>query len=140
MTKVTRQYTRVVFKTQAAVQSDSASLEGQVDNLCLNGMFLTAPDAGKVKDGEQVAVSIMIEGQASLMTIRMNGKVLRHQAQGLAIQFNPRAAKLDSILLLKTVIVSNGGDREKLEAEFGEIIRAAQQQIKDIKPHPISSK
>ena len=40
----------------------------------------------------------------------------------MAVVFDPRLMEVDSLLLLKTVILSNGGDRQKVEKEFKEIL------------------
>jgi hypothetical protein len=125
-----REYTRVVFDAKAAVVSSTASLEGSVLNLGLGGLFVQVADATGIGVGEEVVVSMMIGGKSTIMTLRLHGKVLRHQGQALAVQFDPGKIELDSLLLLKTVILSNGGDREKLQREFTAIVKAQEGRLK----------
>jgi hypothetical protein len=116
-----RKFTRVLFETKAVVQADSISLEGEIKNLSLNGMFMSVPSSGDVVVGTDVVASIMIEGKGSLTTIRTRGTVVRLQGDGLAIQFDSDATELDSFVLLKAVLLSNGGDQQTIENEFQQI-------------------
>ena len=68
-------------------------------------------------------VSMMIGGKSTIMTLRLHGKVLRHQGEALAVKFDPGKIELDSLLLLKTVILTNGGDPEKLQREFDAVVK-----------------
>jgi len=117
-----RKHTRVIFKTKAIVESGTASLEGQVRNLSLNGMLVGLTKVKTMEIGDDVVVSMMIEGKSALMTIRLRGTIIRVQENTLAVVFDPRLMEVDSLLLLKTVILSNGGDRQKVEKEFKEIL------------------
>lgn len=120
---VERKFTRILFKTKAIVETSAGSLDGQIQNLGLGGMYFQAPGIEKVTDGEDVIISMMVEGSSSIVTIRIKGRVMRHQQTGIAIQFNVEQIKLDSLLLLRVVITSNGGDKTKVEKEFRTIMQ-----------------
>jgi hypothetical protein len=54
--------------------------------------------------------------------MRLHGKVLRHQQNSLAIRFALDKLEMDALVMLKTVIVSNGGDPDKIEKEFNLVL------------------
>ena len=125
---VKRNFTRILFETKAVVDAGAVSLTGAVQNLGLGGMLFTAPSAETVELNTEVVVSIMIEGMSSITNIRLRGTVLRQNGETLAIRFNVDKIKLDSVLLLKTIILSNGGDEEKVEKEYNTILSRQEKQ------------
>ncbi len=125
---VERKFTRILFETKAVVDAGATSLTGAVQNLGLGGMLFTAPGAEAIELNTETVVSIMVEGKSSITNIRLRGTVLRQKGETLAIRFNIDQVKLDSVLLLKTIILSNGGDEEKVEKEFNTILQRHEKQ------------
>lgn len=117
-----RKYTRVVFSAKAVVEADGVSLSGKVLNLGMGGMLLGAEGVDRVPDGAAVVVVMMVEGSSSILNMRLHGKVLRHQQDALAVRFALDKLEMDSLVMLKTVLVSNGGDPAKIEKEFNLVL------------------
>jgi hypothetical protein len=63
-----------------------------------------------------------VEGKSSILNMRLHGKVLRHQQNSLAIRFALDKLEMDALVMLKTIIVSNGGDPDKIEKEFNLVL------------------
>ena len=114
-----RQFTRVVFQSEAIVKAKDKTLKGEIGNLSLNGIFLNAPGALPVS--EPVEVEIYLSGSTSELALKMEGTVLRDSPEGLAIQF--KGMSLDSFIHLKNIISYNRGDEEKVMEEFYEYMR-----------------
>lgn len=122
-----RKYTRIVFSAKAVVEGNGASLTGKVLNLGMGGILVGAEHVDRIADGTGVVVVMMVEGKSSIINMRLHGKVLRHQKNALAIRFAIDKLEMDALVMLKTVIVSNGGDPDKIEKEFNLILEKQKQ-------------
>ena len=109
-----RNFTRVVFRSEAIVKSKDESLNGEIENLSLNGMLMKVPE--RLPVDEPVEVEVYLSGTSSELSMRMEGRVSRHSEEGLAVHFT--GMNLDSFIHLRNIIAYNEGDEQKVMDEF----------------------
>jgi len=114
-----RNFTRVVFQSEATVRARDKTLQGEMENLSLNGMFFKVPEA--LSMDEPVEVEILLSGTSSALSLRIEGHVSRISDDGVAIQF--KGMSLDSFIHLKSIIAYNTGDEEEVMKEFYTYLR-----------------
>jgi phage baseplate assembly protein gpV len=111
-----RTKSRVVFHVNASIDYDGRTINGEVENLSINGMFMkTAEDIQLDKD---VEVSIYLSGTTSELSIKINGIIVRREERGIAIKFTQIG--FDSYIHLKSIIDFNKMDENKIIREFEE--------------------
>lgn len=111
-----RTKSRVVFHVNASIDYDGRTINGEVENLSINGMFLkTAED---LQIGKEVEVSIYLSGTTSELSLKINGVIVRKDERGIAIKFSQIG--FDSYVHLKNVIDFNKLDENKIIREFEE--------------------
>jgi hypothetical protein len=108
-----RNFTRVVFRTEALVTIEGRQIRGEVENLSMNGMFLRTTE--KVARDESLDIKICLSGASSELSIDLKGNVIRQDDDGIAIQF--RGMDLDSFIHLKNTVAYNRGDENEIMEE-----------------------
>jgi len=114
-----RNFTRVLFRSEAEIRWDDKVVRGEVNNLSLKGMLLSSPEP--CLPGTPVGIQIRLTGSTSEVFIRITGKVVRRQGTGIAVEFT--GMDLDSFVLMKNVIVHNCESEEKVIEEFNRYMR-----------------
>ena len=114
-----RNFARIPFQTKAIVRSKDATVIGIVENLSLDGIFLKTPE--KLRINRIVKIELIFTGTSSQLSILLDGKIMRHENTGMAIQF--KNVDVDAFLHLKNLISYNSSQMEKLNWEFEKFIK-----------------
>jgi hypothetical protein len=109
-----RNFNRIPFQTKAIVRSKDATVIGIVENLSLDGIFLKTPE--KLNLNRIVKIEVLITGTSSQLSILLDGKIMRHENVGMAIQF--KNVDMDAFFHLKNLISHNLNQVEKLTDDF----------------------
>jgi hypothetical protein len=110
----TRKFSRVPFRVEAAVQTDDRLFHGKVENLSMNGIFVTT--AERLPVGKTVDISITLTGSSPEISIAFSGRVGRITDEGIGFTFD--RIDLDSYTHLKNIIAYNIDDSEKVMEEI----------------------
>jgi hypothetical protein len=114
-----RNFDRIPFQTKAIVRSKDATVIGIVDNLSLDGIFLKTPE--KLHLNRIVKIELLITGTSSQLSILLDGKIMRHENLGMAIQF--KDIDMDTFFHLKNLISYNTNQIGTLEDEFQKFLK-----------------
>jgi hypothetical protein len=118
-----RSFARIPFQTKAIVRSKDATVIGIVENLSLAGIFLKTPE--KLRINRIVKIELLFTGTSSQLSILLNGKIMRHENTGMAIQF--KNVDMDAFLHLKNLISYNTNQMDKLNEEFEKFVKKKRQ-------------
>lgn len=110
----TRKFSRVRFNVNAAIETVGRKFYGGVENLSMNGMFLVTSE--RLNIGEQVDITILLDGSDPEISVGFCGRVSRVTDEGLG--FNFEKIDLDSYTHLKNIIAYNIDDAEKVNDEI----------------------
>ena len=114
-----RSFTRILFQTKAIVRAKETTVIGVVENLSLAGIFLKTPE--KLRLNRVVKIELLFTGTSSQLSILLDGKIMRHEKLGMAIQF--RNVDIDAFIHLKNLISYNTNQMGKVEEEFQAFIK-----------------
>jgi hypothetical protein len=120
--KERRLCSRVLLELKAAFRTDNETVVGRVRNISLTGMFLECGERPAV--GTRGAIELILFGDSSEMTVRLSGDVVRHDDEGLGIQFHVEGIELDSFMALKNAIVANSADSKRIVQEYMRFLAA----------------
>ena len=109
-----RNFDRIPFQTKAIVRSKDTTVIGIVENLGMDGIFLKTPE--KLNLNRVVKIELLFTGTSSQLSILLDGKIMRHENIGMAIQF--KNVDLDAFFHLKNLIAYNTNKVGKLKDEF----------------------
>ncbi len=109
-----RTTTRVIFSVNSKIKCNNKILEGNIINISLNGILIQTPE--KLNTDTEIDVEICMEGTTSQLTVSVQGKVIRSDENGTAIEF--KSIDIDSFVHLKNIIAYNEGNEEKIMSEF----------------------
>lgn len=108
--------TRVIFHVSASLDFDGQTINGNVENLSIGGMYINTSD--KLPPNSRGDITIYLSGASSELTLNMAGEVVRKEPGGAAVKFS--RMDLDSYIHLKNIIAFNKMDEYKLMKEFEE--------------------
>ena len=114
-----RNFDRIPFQTKAIVRSKDATVIGIVENLSLDGIFLKTPE--KLSLNRIVKIEVLFTGTSSQLSILLDGKIMRHENVGMAIQF--KNVDMDAFFHLKNLISHNLNQVGKLNEDFQKFIK-----------------
>ncbi len=115
-----RNFDRIPFQTKAIVRSKETTVIGIVENLSLDGIFLKTPE--KLNLNRIVKIELLFTGTSSQLSILLDGKIMRHENIGMAIQF--KNVDMDAFFHLKNLISYNTNQMGKLKNDFKKFIKA----------------
>jgi hypothetical protein len=98
-----RDKSRVVFHVNASLEYDGVTVNGDVENLSTNGMFMKTSE--NIPVDTAVEVSIYLSGTTSELSLKINGVVSRKEEKGVAVIF--KEIEFDSFIHLKNIIDFN---------------------------------
>ncbi len=111
-----RSFTRIQFQAKAFVRAKDTTVIGVIENLSLNGIFLKTPE--KLRVNRDVRIELLFTGTSSQLSILLNGKILRHERTGMAIQFSD--IDLDAFFHLENLIKYNTDEIDTVKKQFQE--------------------
>ena len=114
-----RNFTRIPFQTKAIVRAKETTVIGVVENLSLAGIFLKTPE--RLRLNRLVKIELLFTGTSSQISIILDGKIMRHENLGMAIQF--RNVDIDAFIHLKNLLSYNTNQMGKVEEEFQAFIK-----------------
>lgn len=94
---------RVVFHVNASLEYDGATVNGDVENLSTNGMFMNI--SANIPVNTHVEVTIFLSGTSSELSLKISGIIIRKETNGVAVKFNE--IEFDSFIHLKNIIEFN---------------------------------
>ncbi len=109
-----RNRSRVVFHVNASIEYNSHTVNGDVENLSTNGMFMNTTE--NIPLDTEVEVSIYLSGTTSELSLKINGVVVRKDEKGIAVNF--KEIEFDSFLHLRNIIEFNAAGESKAMKEF----------------------
>lgn len=115
-----RKNTRVPFNIESAVGYQGRTVKGEVVNLSLTGMLFKSSD--EIPIHTPLDIVFFLTGTTSRLTINLNGKAVRVDERGTAIEFNE--IDIDSFIHLKNIVAYNEGDEDKIMEEFYRSMRS----------------
>ncbi len=110
-----RNKSRVVFHVNASLEYDGKTVNGDVENLSTNGMFMNSLEDIPVDTA--VEVSIYLSGTTSELSLKINGVVSRKEAKGVAVIF--KEIEFDSFIHLKNIIDFNDSGNSNAMKDYG---------------------
>lgn len=107
-----RTHERVPFTSRVSVFYKGKCIASDADtrNISLKGVYVEAPRSPGV--GEHCGLELQLTGQSSKLTLNIDGRVVREDAEGFGIVFN--AIDLDSYFHLKNILLYNTSDPDEL--------------------------
>ena len=118
-TQERRKNVRVAFKTTVTLRfADGEYAHCQTKDLSLKGIFI--PGIVDREPGERCAVTILLSGTSSELTISMHGEVIRKTEEGLGIYFNE--IDIDSFFHLKNIVYYNSDHPDQIAEPYLESI------------------
>ncbi len=115
MGKERRKNTRVPFQTTADVAfGDERYDQCATENLSVKGISVLGITGHGV--GEACGISLALSGSTSHLRLTMKGKVVREEADRVALHFTE--IDLDSFYHLKNIIYYNSEDPDTIEQEL----------------------
>ena len=109
-----RTFARIPFQTKAIVRAKETTVIGVVENLSLDGIFLKTPE--KLRLNRVVKIELLFTGTSSQLSILLDGKIMRHEIIGMAIQF--RNVDIDAFIHLRNLISYNTKQTGGVEEEY----------------------
>jgi len=109
-----RNKSRIVFHVNASLEYDGNTVNGDVENLGTNGMFMNTTEDIPVDTA--VDISIYLSGTTSELSLKINGVVSRKEPDGVAVIF--REIEFDSFIHLKNIIDFNDTGNSAAMKEF----------------------
>jgi hypothetical protein len=109
-----RNKSRVVFHVNASLDYNGRTINGEVDNLSINGMYVNTEE--KIPVDKEVEVSIYLSGTTSELSLKINGIIIRQDDKGVAVKFTQIG--FDSYVHLRSIIDFNKLDENKIIKEF----------------------
>ena len=109
-----REFTRVQIRSLAVVKSRLTEIKGAIEDLSLNGLKFKTPQRFDL--GVEVQIRILLRSHFSELWVSLFGVVLRHEVDGIIIQFTNMS--LDSYIYLRNVIAHRLQDECKVFDEF----------------------
>ncbi len=103
-----REKSRIPFNLNATFEYKNKKIDGQLDNLSLNGLFIITEE--DIPESSKINVDLNLSGDTSNLTIKIAGEVMRNDTNGIAVKFNK--VDLDSYIHLKNIISYNLVDDE----------------------------
>jgi hypothetical protein len=116
-----RKFTRVELERVARVRGDGETYRGKMQNLSLSGVFVTTQ--GRPALGSEVDVEIIFTGPKTELAVEIRAKVTRHDDTGFGVAFALESMELDSFLHLRNIIAYLQGDRDRIAAEFQDLLK-----------------
>ena len=112
-----REKPRVIFHVSASIELDGHTVNGNVENLSIGGMFINTTD--KFPLDAKGDITIYLSGASSELSLNITGEIVRKDDRGAAVKF--LKMDLDSYVHLRNIIAFNKMDEYKLIKEFEEI-------------------
>ena len=109
-----RSFARIPLQAKALVRSKDTTVIGVIENLSMDGIFLKTPE--KLQINRVVKIELLFTGTSSQLSILLNGKILRHENVGMAIQF--KDIDLDAFFHLDNLIKYNTEQMHQVKEEF----------------------
>ena len=116
MSKERRKQTRVYFKTEVILKSDSSEIKSNINSkdISLKGMYVRTDE--KMPIGTSCDIRILLTGSTNNLFINLKGRIIRHDDSGLGIHFD--SVDVDSYLHLKNLLMYNAPDPDAIEKEM----------------------
>ncbi|SFM66322.1 PilZ domain-containing protein [Thermodesulforhabdus norvegica] len=116
-----RRFSRVRFQAEAVVslRPHNVTTTGRIRDLSLKGMYVSTEKS--FPQGSGVDVTILARTPAAELTLKLDGRVLRSEPEGMALEFSKM--DLDTFIHLKNIIALNSGDLDKVVKEFHDFIK-----------------
>ncbi|MFZ5649152.1 MAG: PilZ domain-containing protein [Bacillota bacterium] len=114
-----RSLSRVLFNTKAIVRCRGTELDGEVENVSLNGMYIRTQQ--KIPIGEMVEITMHLAGDTSSLSINLEGKVIRSAEGGIGLMY--QKVDLDSFIHLRNIVSYNSVDSDRVMDEFLQFIK-----------------
>lgn len=109
-----RKSKRVLFYVKAKVNTDNQSFFSEVTNISMKGIYLETIE--KLEINSLVDIALILTGASSDLQIDISGKVVRHDQNGIGIEFTE--IDLDAYIHLKNVVTYNLDEENNLMNEL----------------------
>ena len=112
-----REFTRVRVNILSELRSGgSVDISGTLANVSLNGMFLNTE--AHLPEEATCNISLLLEAGEEKVTVQTEGKVIRNDPLGMAIQFT-KILGPENLAHLQNLVLYNSGDQiAQVEQEF----------------------
>lgn len=116
-----RRNTRVFFNASACVspagREESSVRSEETRDLSLRGIYIIT--SSPLPPETECRVDLQLSGTSSDLKIRMNGKVVRVDDEGMGIMFE--IMDIDALIHLKNILYYNSGDPDRIDSEIAGI-------------------
>ncbi len=112
-----REFTRVPFRSEAEVRCGDELIKGEIENLSLTGAFVKA--ACSAPPQTALKIRIQLSGASSELSVTVQGKLVRSDNQGFAVEFTNMA--LDSFFHLRTIMAATDLDAASMANQYAGI-------------------
>ena len=111
----TRRRTRARFKAVVTLIGPKETLaQLSTSDLSLNSLYVESETIWEV--GIHMGIRLQLAGTSSDLTLHMQGRVVRAEKEGMAIEFSE--IEMDSFFHLRNIVALNSGDAEKIDREI----------------------
>lgn len=112
-----REFTRVHVNILSELRSgETVDISGTLANVSLKGMFLNTE--AHLPEETICEVSLLLEGGGEPVTIKAEGKVIRNNPFGIAIEFT-KILGPENLAHLQNLVLYNSGEKlDQVEAEL----------------------
>jgi hypothetical protein len=111
-----RNFSRVIFNTNATVTKDNLSFTGEVKNLSLKGIYISTKDISSLCLKDLVHINFNLLGTTSKISLSLEGIVKHIDQNGIGVEFT--TLDLDSFSHLKYIVAYNSGEYDAILEEF----------------------
>jgi hypothetical protein len=112
-----RRRTRVLARKLTTLVWPDGECRGEIENLSLKGCLIGPPQGDVAAPGRDVSVVIHLEPDAPELDVRVRGRIVRVDPQGVAVDFTE--IELESFRHLFRLVQYNAPDPDGIEDELG---------------------
>jgi hypothetical protein len=111
-----RSRTRVSSQKRTTLSWQGGTCEGELVNLSLKGCLVAGAESTPALVGEGVSVVIHLDPDSPELDVRVRGRVVRQDADGMAVDFTE--VELESFRHLFRLVQYNAPDPDNIEQEL----------------------
>ena len=123
MTSERRIFSRHAFITRCDLLREGEVVAGTLKNLSLAGLLFETAETPKLQADDEVTVRLVMPADGeNLMSVEMPTRVMRLHDREVAVQFDPRQMTVESLIILKTLVMVVGSEGARIEREFAHLL------------------
>ncbi|NPV90883.1 MAG: PilZ domain-containing protein [Firmicutes bacterium] len=111
-----RKVTRADYIIKSQARYKDRLFPGEIKNISLNGFLFSPDEVMDISEGDELVISIVLDGETADMRSEINCTVIRKTEKILGLKFN--VIDYDTLMLLKERLINTVGDKNRVNDEF----------------------